>query len=652
MGAPARRRSAPPASDGRAGSDARVGRFAHAAAVAVAIVAATLAASGVAPTAAAAQQRSISIDRFHADIHIRPDGGVVVVETIEPRFVGSWNGFIRSLSLRPPEDYGAGHQLDVRDVSVRDPDGRPLRHEVTRPGRATMEVRIWVPDAVDRTATVILTYSVRGALGFFEADPDGEWDAMDELYWNVTGTDWEMPIARAGARVTLPDGAAPVQAAAYVGRRGGAAQAPVTMLEDGIEVADAGPLPEGHGLTASVGWPAGFVDRDGAAAQRTPADWRLRPRPLDFWPLLIAFGLVWFAYRTWDRKGREPRGRAIAVRWEPPADLSAVEAGTLIDHNAEMHDILSILVDLAVRGFLVIEEREHKRFLSSGKDYSFHLMKSTAEWEDLAPYERRFLSGLFTSTTRRGRVPAGGGGFLGTILENLGGSAPPPPPDGAIESVRLVDLQNRFYKEVSGIQDDVYADLIRKGHYIERPDKVRATWLAGAAFTLVASTGAAFALFATMDDGRVTALVMGISGLAAAISLGVFGWVMPARTETGVRTRDAALGFKRFLERVETPRFKRMITSPDLFERYLPYAMAFKCEETWARAFDGLLVQPPDWYRGSAAFVAFQPSTFARDLSSMSTAAGTALSSSPSSSGSGGGGSVGGGGGGGGGRGF
>lgn len=630
---------------------ARIARVLLGAASVIGLLGSAGAGSAFSPTVLAAQQRAISIERFHADIEVRADGGLIVVETLEPRFVGSWNGLRRELSLRPPEDYGAGHQLDVRIVSVEDGAGQPLRHEVTRPRRATMEVRIFVPDAVDRTATIVLTYSVRGALGFFDAHPGGEWEAMDELYWNVTGNDWDLLIARASARVALPDGARPVQADAYTGRSGSTARAPVRMLDNGIEVADAGPLPAAHGLTLGIGWPAGFVDRQRVASQRTPADWRLRPGPRDFWPLLIPFAVLWFAYRTWDRKGREPRGRAITVRWDPPEGLSAVQAGTLVDHHAEMHDILSILVDLAVRGYLVIEEKERTGFLSSGKEYTFHLMKETAGRDDLAPYEQRFLSGLFDEAGRPGRVPATGGGFFSSLL-GRGGTAAPPAPEGAIESVRLADLQSKFYKEVPRIQDDVYVNLIQKGYYAERPDKVRARWLAAAAITAFAGFGAVIALLSGMNDGRVTALIMGIAIVSTVAILAGFGWHMPARTDQGVRTRDEALGFKRFLERVEAPQFKRMITSPEMFERYLPYAMAFRCEETWARAFDDLLVQPPDWYRGSASFVAFRPSAFAKDLGSMATVAGTTLSSSPSSSGSGGGGSSGGGGGGGGGGGF
>lgn len=626
-----------------------------------AVVLAVLLAPVPAAPSMLAAQRSIDIEDFHSEIEVRADASILVTETIRPRFTGRWNGFVRVLELHPPDNYGARYLLDIDQVAVTDDAGTALRHEVSQPRRATTEVRIWVPDAADRTATVHLSYRVRRALGFFEADPDGEWDAMDELYWQVTGTDWEMTIGRASARITLPPGATVRQAEAYVGARRSTTRATVTTTGRVVDIPAAGPLAPGHGLTVGVGWPAGLVDRPAtaAAARGTPGaatgTGPPTPGPLAYWPLLIPFAVFWAAYRAWDRKGRDPVERSITVQWEPPAALSAVEAGTLVDHRAEMHDILSILVDLAVRGYLVIEERERTGFLRSGKDYRFHLMKPRDEWTDLAPFERRFLVGLFSAVSRPDPVAALGGRsrILRTLIGAMGSEpSAPAPPEGAIDTVRLTDLRNRFYEEITPIRDAVYEALIRKGHYAKRPDKAALPWVGLAAVAFAAGIFWFIAVIATERGALAAPAAVIIAAAASVITLGIFAAIMPARTEVGARTREAALGFKRFLERVETPRYKRMITSPDQFERFLPYAMAFKCEETWARAFDGLLSQPPDWYRGVHGAVMFRPSAFARDLGAMSTAAVSTLSSSPSSSGSGGGGSVGGGGGGGGGRGF
>jgi uncharacterized membrane protein len=93
-----------------------------------------------------------------------------------------------------------------------------------------------------------------------------------------------------------------------------------------------------------------------------------------------------------------------------------------------------------------------------------------------------------------------------------------------------------------------------------------------------------------------------------------------------------------------------MITSPEMFERFLPYAMAFGVEEAWAKAFRDIYREPPQWYSGGSG--PFNVSSFSHSIGTMSSAASSSMASSPSSSGSGGGGSSGGGSGGGGGSGF
>jgi len=128
-----------------------------------------------------------------------------------------------------------------------------------------------------------------------------------------------------------------------------------------------------------------------------------------------------------------------------------------------------------------------------------------------------------------------------------------------------------------------------------------------------------------------------------------------SRTIKGAKTLDAVLGFEEFLSRVEGDRLRRVVTTPETFERFLPYAMALGVEEQWARAFEGIHEEPPSWYVGSSSPV-FHTRPFVSTLGRMSTTAGAAMAAAPrSASGSGfggGGGSSGGGFGGGGGGGF
>jgi uncharacterized membrane protein len=101
---------------------------------------------------------------------------------------------------------------------------------------------------------------------------------------------------------------------------------------------------------------------------------------------------------------------------------------------------------------------------------------------------------------------------------------------------------------------------------------------------------------------------------------------------------------------VEEERYKKMITSPEMFERFLPYAMAFGVADKWAKAFENMYREPPTWYVGGIG--QFNAVSFSHSIGNMSSAAASSMSSSPGSSGSGGGGSSGGGSGGGGGSGF
>jgi uncharacterized membrane protein len=114
-------------------------------------------------------------------------------------------------------------------------------------------------------------------------------------------------------------------------------------------------------------------------------------------------------------------------------------------------------------------------------------------------------------------------------------------------------------------------------------------------------------------------------------------------------------GFEEFLRRVEAEHLKKVIIGhPELFDRYLPFAMAFGVEKKWAKAFEGIYTEPPSWYVGSNV-TSFSVGRLSSSLADLSSKAGSTMTSSPrssSGSGFGGGGSSGGGGGGGGGGGF
>jgi hypothetical protein len=93
------------------------------------------------------------------------------------------------------------------------------------------------------------------------------------------------------------------------------------------------------------------------------------------------------------------------------------------------------------------------------------------------------------------------------------------------------------------------------------------------------------------------------TGAAASVLSGLiiigFGRIMPARTIRGTRALEKVLGFEEFLTRVESDRFERLVKTPEMFEKFLPFAMALGVEKNWTNAFDGIYTQPPTWYQGA-----------------------------------------------------
>ncbi|HVS60289.1 MAG TPA: DUF2207 domain-containing protein [Gemmatimonadaceae bacterium] len=561
------------------------------------------------------RNRSIRIRDFDALLTVHSDGSLDVTERLTVGFTGKWNGIVRDLSLRHNTAQGRATKLDLNGVSVIDATGQPLRVEAeSKDNGWTRGLRIWIPGASDADRQIIIRYHVANAIRFFYAS--SKEGALDELYWNVTGTSWTMPIDSVHARVVLPDGVTPTRVASYTGARGSTA-AEVKIEKDGNEVGFT--LLRGlnpyEGMTIGVGWPAGHISS-------RPSEGRERLSEAAQWsPLLIPLVVFFLAFKTWEKRGRDPKEGSIDVRYEPVEGASPAELGTLVDNTADMEDVTATLVDLAVRGFIRIEEvtESHLFGLSKSTDYIIHIIRKRSEWTGLKPHEQHYLEALSSAA----------------------------PTDAY--TVKVSELRSRFYTSLPKIRDAIYDNLVSIGFYRERPDKVKGKWFGLAVLTALVGAGLAVLAAKTMWV-IISPIALVIAAVLSTLILFVFAQIMPARTIAGARAREATLGFKEFLGRVEEERYKKMITSPEMFERYLPYAMAFGVADKWAKAFEDIYREPPQWYVGGTG--QFSASSFSHSIGTMSSAAASSMSSSPSSSGSGGGGSSGGGSGGGGGSGF
>ncbi len=562
--------------------------------------------------AARATERRLELTDFQMVAEVARDGSVQVSETFTARFEGKWNGLRREIPLLANRPDGI-EPLGLGQVRASDGAGRAYRTEREHVGN-DLRLRIHVPGAEDATRTVVLRYRVRNGVRFY---PD-----HDEFNWNVTGNGWEIPIDRVTALVRLPEGAKDLHASVYTGPLGARGRdARLFIAEREVRAVTSRRLEPGEGLTLAVGFAKGLVKAPSALERARR--W-LQGRLILLLPLVTGVILG----RFWWRFGRDPALGSVAVLYEPPGGLPAAVLGSLVQQRVDSVTLGATLVDLAVKGHLRIQQLEPALpFLPFPKRYRFTVLTTRQQWQELAPHEAYLLEHLF---------PAGEAG----------------------ESISTDELRDHFYVHVPGFKRLVRQAVLAEGFYRQWPPSVRGVTLAAGIGMVVAALVLPMVLLPRdifLLQTVVDPLLTGLCLLATLALVILFAWIMPSRTPRGVEVLRQTLGFEEFLLRVESPRFNRVIRTPELFERFLPYAMVAGLTKPWASAFQGIVQTPPSWYVGSDDH--FDIDGFGSDLEDCCSSTGSAMQSSPSSSGSSssgssGGGSSGGGDGGGGGGGF
>ena len=600
---------------------------------------------------------------FDSEIRVGRDGYLDVVETIRVNVEG--DKINRGLYRDFPQEYVTKWGLrqhrpfEVKEVTR---NGAAEPYAVESLGGGT-RVRIGSADVLLETGSVQeyrITYRTGRQLWF---DEEG-----DELYWNVTGSFWDFPIMGATAKVVLPEGIAVQEAEAYTGPQGRKGRDyEKTDGADGVTFRTTAPLASREGLTVVVRWEPGLLD---AAAYKPPGIWEGNG-VLFSGLFLIGLGLLIFVL-LWLVIGRDPARGVIVPGWEPPAGFSPAAVRYLKNMRFDDRCFTASVLSLASKGFLKIGE------FGVG---TYKLTKGKGR-EDMTTDEDGLFQKLFS----------GGDGLLLTQAEHvrIGGA-----------KAQLVKALN---KKVRGI------------HFINHT----AQWLIGlmlcagglALVTLAAADPAAavgMVVFVTVlsawisgavakiREGSGTRLfdrlilivpvVMACIGLAIIVSAAgvwgaiatllvmvaapVFHFLMKAPTRSGRKALDVIAGFREYLSVAEEDRLNLENPperTPELFERFLPYALALGVEQKWSEKFDDVLsaagkVQGeqnyrPSFYTGGSSGLeraltgAAIGSAIGGALAASSVAPSSSGSSSGSSGGGGGGGSSGGGGGGGGGGGW
>ena len=580
--------------------------------------------TGISPVVAQSSER---ITGYDVVIEIGVDGTLTIVETIDYDFGSALrHGILRDIptKLEYDDTYDRVYPLDV--VEVRASGDTPAGYAVESAEGGITRIRVGDADIeITGRHTYELTYTVEAALNGFRDH--------DELYWNAIGSEWPAPIERATIRVRAP--AEITQVACFQGYEGSTLPCDRASAKGSeARFAQSG-LGSYSGVTIVVGLPKGAVPEPvpvleerwtfGRAFEATPATLGAA----GVLAMAVAGGvaaLMWRRGRDRRFRGSQvdqvmgnptgehqavPLGEADAsapVEFAPPDDMRPGQMGTLVDEQANVLDVSATLVDLAVRGYLLIQEIEKEGWF--GKP-DWRLIRLEKTDDDLLTYERQLLTGLFRDGTE----------------------------------VTISELKNTFAARLGDVQESLYADAVERGWFSERPDKVRSRWQGRGLLALIAAGAATFALARWTHWG-----LLGVPLLFGAVMLLVTASRMPARTAKGTAMLRRVRGFRTVIETAET-HMSQWAEKELVFTRFLPFAIVFGCTDRWAKAFAALGVQPDtSWYISPNPFVFAH---FAHSMDGFAVTTGGTIASTPSGSGgsgfSGGGFSGGGGGGGGGG---
>ena len=532
-----------------------------------------------------------TIRSFDSTIAVQTDGKIRVTERINYDFENSYkHGIYRSIPFITKNTQGKEYKLDITINSVRNEHGSDYPYTTSTEGDF---LRLQIGDA-HKTITGVhvytLDYTVSGALTYFSEH--------DELYWNSTGSEWSVDIEKATTEIHLPDTIPPesITSTCYTGTVGSSARDCIASAGATSQFSANSPLVAGSGLTIVVGFPKGKI------AILEPKEYiRFENTPFGKFVMqllgvvLAIIAVIWYLLLPvyipirWWQKGRDPSVAEVRVWYDPPKSKEGRQLSP-----AETGSLIDETVDMRdiFASIVQLAQRGYLQIIEEKKN-EFVLVKKK-EWDgkkDIVPFESLLLSGLFA--------------------------------DGDKLKIKGAELSSPMSK----VTDSLYGQMVSDEFFKKNPQTTRTIYYAIAGVALF--TG----------------------NILLAIVLFIFAKRMPAKTLLGAEQASVARSLKTFLSSQER-QLEFQAKNQLMFEKLLPYAIAFGVEKIWADRFKDISLMQPSWYVGynNTAFNAiYFASVMHSSVGSFQASATPTSSSTGQSSGFSGGFSGGGGGGGGGG---
>ena len=619
-----------------------------------------------APFPASAQE---VLEKYDVVIKINQDSSLFVTENITAKVenINIKRGIIRSFPIEYQDKKGKTVYVtwDINDVLL---DNEPVEWSVAKNGRYK-DLRIGNPNQTipSGSHTFTIKYTTHKQLGFYEN--------YDELYWNVTGNQWDFPILSASCIVSLPDkefGIGFNSVEWYVGSYGEKGEKTDALLGQSNKVSTTRTLNSGEGLTVVYTWPKGLV---------TPPP----PPTVDNEIAQGIIGLItllamalWFAF-AWTKWGKDAPRKAVIPLFTPPNNESPAFMRYARDIAVDNTAFTAAILNLAIKGAIKIEEEEKGTQSLFGKKQSvFELHKVEDHGADLQVEEDRMMMQLFPGTVDSIVLDGSGASSVSSALSSLrrnletqGQKIFKSNLDKCLVGVLIYILGLILLYPFSGEVPINLTACVFTGLFIiitalpsgrKKHSSLLRNIVQGVTRLIIPTAVGMFAIYVMFNIEKDPYTVLFFIVAAAVFS--VMRPFMSARTVEGYEALNNADGLALYMKTAEKERlemFNPPKETPELFEKLMPYALALDVAETWGNRFEKILSAEkyqPSWYAGPNPYMFIYAGGFNNFSSNLVSQVGSSMISQTtsfapgSSSGFGGGGFSGGGGGGGGGGGW
>ncbi|RPA67701.1 DUF2207 domain-containing protein [Cyclobacteriaceae bacterium YHN15] len=559
------------------------------------------------------------IRSFHSDLKVDASGLLTVTETIEVYAAGNQirRGIVRTLPLSGTDYRYKTVKTEYKVIGVK-MNGQDSPYD-TEKQQGSLYINVGDDSFLEPGwYTFQITYTAEGQLGYFED--------YDELYWNVNGFGWVFRIENISAAVQIPQEAEFLQSSCYTGYSGSTEQNCSTeTLPDGRLIFRAENLASGQNLTIATGFTKGIVS--------------LPPPPtfIEQFGLLIFTGimtlvlLVYYIY-TWQKYGVDPPKPTVIPEFNPPSDLSPASMGMLHKGYFWGELISASIVHLAVNGYLRIEEKSKDQLFGLFKSTEFHLVKLKEEDDALPKEERKLMQYFFTN----GNIAVIDGKFSShfksmyqAYMNSLVTEHKPFLTQGSNWKfwlgpvfifiiyalvARSFDFGNYTSSNLDFNLENVpilpLAIFFMVFIIISLIKKRGTNWLF---FSLIGLLflGGSYYLF-SKSAISLNNFILIVFIVFAVISFFTYIYLIRRPSEEKLDLRARIDGFMRYLSAAEERQlqmFNPPKLTPEVFEKLLPYAMAFKVDKIWGQKFQTLMERASlqnqhrtSWYSGSRAY--------------------------------------------------